>query len=693
MNFAARHSLLNLGKRARKARFCCSVLAGVGMLLLLHVQVWAQFPGGRNPMQNFPGMMGDRGGARQGPFKDSLLHRTGLEDSATILFRYLDTARFQYPDSSVNDFTKRWPIPWTSIFLGNTGAASRSLLFAPLMKAGWDHGLHAYDAYMLSEADARFYTASRPFTELSYVLGTRQEQNIGVLHTQNIRYNWNASFRYQLRNAPGIFRNQLTNHNNLLFTTWYTGPRKRYGVYVIAGSNNLQASENGGLRDITLLDSTPAFSDRFNIPANFGGTDFRAQTFFNSQVTTGNKYRNSFFLFRHHYDFGKKDSIQTDSTTTYLFYPRLRFQHTLRLQQYQFRFADTRIDTASYRRFYGLVTVPDTFVLADRWRVLDNELALVQFPDLKNQQQFLKVAAGLQQLQGEFGTTQATFTNLYLNGEYRNRTRNKKWDMELAGQFFAGGAYAGDYRLHASLRRFIGIKLGYLTLAFENVNRTPSFVHDDRSSFKTFNRGNTNFSKENTTRLSGLYELPAQHLLLRANYYLLSNFTNFRSFTASDQEATLFNVLQVQAQKMVRVGRHWNWYFDAWVQQTTGNAPVNLPLLLIRQRLAYEGRFYKNLNLSTGLEMRYHNPYKADGYSPVLGQFFLQNDTTIRIRPEIAAFFHVRIRSLYLFIRAENLNTLQFNPDFGFLRNNFVTPLQPMPGLFARFGIFWGFVN
>ena len=162
MNFAARHSLLNLGKRARKARFCCSVLAGVGMLLLLHVQVWAQFPGGRNPMQNFPGMMGDRGGARQGPFKDSLLHRTGLEDSATILFRYLDTARFQYPDSSVNDFTKRWPIPWTSIFLGNTGAASRSLLFAPLMKAGWDHGLHAYDAYMLSEADARFYTTSRP---------------------------------------------------------------------------------------------------------------------------------------------------------------------------------------------------------------------------------------------------------------------------------------------------------------------------------------------------------------------------------------------------------------------------------------------------------------------------------------------------------------------------------------------------
>lgn len=670
-------------------------IVGIFLLLLYcNSGVLAQMPGGRNLMQNLPRGAGDGGGGgKQGPFKDSLLHRTGLEDSATIRYRTLDTARFYYLDSSVNDFTKRWPIPWSSIFLGNTGTAARSLLFSSLLKSGWDHGLHSYDAYMLHEGDARFYNTSRPFTELSYVLGSRQEQNIGVLHTQNIRYNWNASFRYQLRNAPGIFRNQLTNHNNLLFTTWYTGARKRYSAYVIAGSNNIQASENGGLRDVSLLDSTPAFSERFSLPANFGGSDFRAQTFFNSQVTTGNKYRNSFFLFRHHYDLGKKDSVQTDSSTTYLFYPRLRFQHTLRVQRYEFRFVDSRVDTASYRRFYGLSAVPDTFTLSDNWRVFDNELALIQFPDIKNQQQFLKIGAGLQQIQGNFGIRQALFSNLYVNGEYRNRTRNKKWDMELAGQFFAGGAYAGDYQVFASLRRFIGNKLGYLTLQFQNVNRTPSFVHDDRSSFKTFNLGNTNFSKENTTRLSGVYELPEKFLLLRANYYLLSNFTNFRSFTASNQEATLFNVLQVQAQKMIRLTRRWNWYADVWLQQTTGNAPVNLPLLLTRQRIAYEGRFFKNLNLSTGLEMRYHTPYKADGYSPVLGQFFQQNETTIRIRPDIAAFFHVRIRSLYLFIRTENLNTLQFNPDFGFLQNNFVTPLQPMPGLLTRFGIFWGFVN
>jgi hypothetical protein len=158
------------------------------------------------------------------------------------------------------------------------------------------------------------------------------------------------------------------------------------------------------------------------------------------------------------------------------------------------------------------------------------------------------------------------------------------------------------------------------------------------------------------------------------------------------QEGTIFNVLQLYAQKKFILGRRWNWYAEAFVQQATPNAPVNLPLVFTRNRIAYEGRLFKNLNLSTGLELRYHTPVKLDGYSPILGQFYLQNDTTIRNRPDITAYLHFRIRSMYWFVRAENLNAVQVSP-FGFFSNNFATPTQPLPGLFIRFGIYWGFVN
>src|SRR5262245_10755626 len=90
-------------------------------------------------LRNFgSGFSGGMGGG-----SDTLAHRSGLEDSVTISFRYLDSSRYRPFDSSITDFSKRFPIPASYISLGNTGSAARSILFNPLMKPGWDAGFHA----------------------------------------------------------------------------------------------------------------------------------------------------------------------------------------------------------------------------------------------------------------------------------------------------------------------------------------------------------------------------------------------------------------------------------------------------------------------------------------------------------------------------------------------------------------------
>jgi hypothetical protein len=62
--------------------------------------------------------------------------------------------------------------------------------------------------------------------------------------------------------------------------------------------------------------------------------------------------------------------------------------------------------------------------------------------------------------------------------------------------------------------------------------------------------------------------------------------------------------------------------------------------------------------------------------------------------PEVNFFFNFRIKSLTVFIKLENLNTINFaKEDFGFTDNNFAAPLYPTPGMIFRFGIKWGFVN
>ncbi|HVZ56209.1 MAG TPA: putative porin [Chitinophagaceae bacterium] len=644
-----------------------------------------------------PGRLGNLGrsfgGMRGTAGKDSLKRRDKLEDSITISFRYLDSSRVYKLDSSVNDFTRRFPIPATHIYLGNDGSATRSILFSPALKAGWDPGFHAFDAYKWSPERVRFFNTTRPYTELNYLLGSRAEQIIEVLHTQNIKPDWNASFNYRLINSPGFFKNQQTNHNNYLFTSRYQAKSRRYTNYFYILANSLQASENGGILDDQDYLKNPIYKDRFNIPTHLGGDQAYGTNFFSTKITTGNRYRELHFLLRQQYDLGRKDSLVTDSTVIPLFYPRLRFEHTFQYTKYTYTFLDYHADSTYYGDFYHIVLTgfQDTVAIQDQWHEMVNDFSIYQFPDAKNLQQFVKLGAYWQDLRGQLFSGSQHFYNLVAHGEYRNRTRNQRWDIEAAGKLFLNGLNAGDYEAHLSLRRFTGRRLGYLELGFENVNRTPSFLFDNRSNFHLDTL--QSFNKENTSHIYASVENPALRLRLAGDYYLLSNYTYLTDYFRLHQENALFNLLRISLQKTFRIGRHWNWYTDIYVQQKTGNVQLSVPLVFTRNRLAYEGVFYKNLNISTGVEVRYHSPYHADGYSPLLGQFFYQDSLQIANRPDVSLFLNFRIRSFKAFVSLSNLNAVNVSGGFGFTRNNLAAPDYPYPGMQFRLGIYWSFVN
>jgi hypothetical protein len=176
---------------------------------------------------------------------------------------------------------------------------------------------------------------------------------------------------------------------------------------------------------------------------------------------------------------------------------------------------------------------------------------------------------------------------------------------------------------------------------------------------------------------------------------LLTNYTYIKEYFRLSQETALFNVLQIALEKSFRIAKKFAWHSEIYFQQVIGDAPVNLPLLFTRNRLAYEGpTAFKNLNISTGMEFRYHTAYKADGYSPALGQFYYQDSITIKNQlPEISAYLHFRIRPMKFFIRAENLNTVRVLGNLNFTNNLIETPGYPMPGLQLRLGVYWSFVN
>ncbi len=549
-------------------------------------------------------------------------------------------------------------------------------------------------------AGGSIYRTTRPYTELGYVLGSKAEQVISIMHTQNIKPDWNAALVYRTISAPGYFRNQKNNHTGYQFTTLYQGKRKRYTLFLLMQGNKMKSADHGGLKSPVQLND-PNKNDRYLVETNLNNSVFATRNPFSSTLESGRYEREGSILLKHHYDFGKRDSIQVnDSTTNYLFYPKLRLQHTFTTGNYLFNYIGLVVDSLYYKTRYGIPRDTNNkgknFERFDRWQEYTNDFSIYQFPDTKNQQQYIHAGIALQILKGEFDTISRNLSNVYVHGGYRNRTRNRKWDIEADGRLYLAGYNSGDYEAGFNLLRVLSAKSGNLRVGIKNTNRTPSFVFYSDSRFNL--QPQTGLKKENLTHIYASLITPKYAQQINAGIYFAANYTTWQSFTRYTQNSG-FNLLYVSAERKFRVRKKIYWRASATVQQAvTGSPEINLPLFFTRNRIAYEGNLgKKNLVLATGLEISYNTPYKAANWSPVTAQFVYQDTLTISNLPRADAYLHFSIKGFNAFIRVENLNTIVLRTDprtsLSFTNHNFSAPLYPDAGMVFRLGIYWRFVN
>src|ERR1700748_1948706 len=137
------------------------------------------------------------------------------------------------------------------ISLGHLGLDERDLLFSPPKTIGFDVGLHTLDIYLLHPEDLNYYKARVPYTVMSLVTGGTKEQVFKVIHTQNIKPNWNFGFNLDFLGSRGYYgttqiTQNVSNINAALFT-WYESKNKRYNLLGNAILNNIKAPETGSI--------------------------------------------------------------------------------------------------------------------------------------------------------------------------------------------------------------------------------------------------------------------------------------------------------------------------------------------------------------------------------------------------------------------------------------------------------------
>jgi hypothetical protein len=635
---------------------------------------------------------GGNSGSSNGTSKDSLQKRDQNADSITIYYKLYNNNEVLKLDSSINDFFIHYPLPYTTYNLGNLGTATKSYLFSPIQKGGFDAGFHAYDRYFYTLEGTPFYQTTRPYTDFGYLLGGNGEQMVEIKHTQNKQQQLNFSFEYRFSNSPGNVKNQNSNLNNMRITAHFQSKRKQYETYFVMLNNKAASSENGGLVKPSRLDSL-SLNNPYELETRLGISGVAFANPFNTSIASGNTYKSNTLLWKQSYDLGQKDSIVKDTVVIHLFYPRLRFQNEIKYENSEFSFIDNAPNASSYLKYFNCDIGGSAIVqFIDKWSVLTNEFSMVSYPQKNNSNQFLQVGQGYTNLNTTLDN-QKTWNNydIYAFGVYKNKTRNQLWDLLTAGKLYLNGYHAGDYDAQFYLSRLLSSKGNYLKLSFQNSNRTPSTNYLGITNYPIISL--KSIQKENIINVSGETGNRATGWKLGGSYELINNYHYFSTGYKPAIYTPAFSYIRGQLEHKIKLSTHWNWYDELNVQIVDQAAPVNLPLLLTRQRLAFEGNFYKNLFLSTGLELIYHTDYKADDYMPLTGQFYVQNDYTLHNRPTANAFLNFMIKRFKGYVRLENLNTLLLtSPSLG-NSYNFTSRNYPGTGTWFRVGIWWNFIN
>ena len=185
------------------------------------------------------------------------------------------------------------------ISLGHLGLDARDLLFTPSKNIGFDPGLHSLDLYLLLPEDLNYYKARVPYSLLTLYTGGLAEQYFKVVHTQNIKPNWNVGFNLNFLGSQGYYGNSVLAQNvsniNFAFFTWYESKNKRYNLLANTTINNLKAPETGSISDETIFTDPPAVLNK--------------QTLYVRLPNTYENWHNNGFYIKQFYYIGHLDSV------------------------------------------------------------------------------------------------------------------------------------------------------------------------------------------------------------------------------------------------------------------------------------------------------------------------------------------------------------------------------------------------
>lgn len=605
-------------------------------------------------------------------------HAHGAIDSAMAISPdYLPTRYTIYPtaqynplvytpiDTSINHIYAYDPLmlPWNLCqSLGINGQAHKSMIFDMEHPIGFSMISLPYPLYFKKLTDLKIYDLATSYTDLNFSYGLLNEFTLRATHAQHIRQ-VDYVINIEACNNQGYFIHQEVNRTGISATLRYQTPNKIYGFLLAYAFNHGKFSENGGLVNsdaFTNQDphSDTAITDLSSYPVMFSNakTNINTHTFeMINYVNIRDKKGHNFGTFSHTLDFDYLQSSFTDFDLNNDFYKDRYYLST-----------DTTRDTVNY------------FLIA-------NTLQWANYSPVdtvSSQPYFFRIAGGVRHEfvkamhPGYVGNHLALFARTSIR-------LFKVWDIYGNISYSLFGYTWNDAMAKAGFSFTINPKQSHY-LGFEaSFNRyAPDYIMSHY--YGNNNKWDVDWKKQNIFKAGAYWTIFGYRLSF--NFFNLGRYVYLDDNYEPRQLEKPAQLVQLQLYAPVRTK-----YFSIDAQlalQHSTNAAITVPLFAGKLAALYSTRiFKKRLRFQVGIDLFYNTMYYADGYNPILHQFYSQQTSAVGNYLYVNAHIALRVKRTSFFLRGGNLIA-------GLLSYHYITtPKYPMQGRSLELGINWKFYD
>ena len=517
----------------------------------------------------------------------------------------------------------------------------------------------------LEAKDIKYYSVPTPLTDLYFKTVMEQGQSLDAFLTINTKPNLNFSIAYKGLRSLGKYVNFLSSSGNFRFTSSYFTKDKRYILNAHFTGQDISNQENGGIINTSDFESgDDNFKERDRLEVYFEDATslLKGNRFFVDHSFKLNKLNPNSLVFTHQFSQEYKFFEFTQSAANTRF--GSSFSNRIN-NKTRYNNLYNKLGIAYKTKSYGDL---EFFIEDNNYNYYYNSVVYDSFGNIS-------VPNSISERVNMIGGNYTYFANKLI--------AKFSVSQAISDQGISNIEANAKYKLNDDYQ---------FEFNYQKLNSLPNLNYTlYQSSYVDYNWFN-NFKTEKLNQFT--FSANTKWINLSAQYKVLNDHLFFDNTT--NNIATLIvkpvqydktiNYFSVKANKEIKF---WKFALDNTIlYQAVDQVDdvVNVPQLITRNTLYFsEYVFKKAMFLQTGVTFQYFTEYYANDYNPLIGEFYVQNETKIGGFPMFDFFINARVRQTRIFLKAEHFNSAWTGNNF------YAAPNYPYQDFIVRFGLVWNF--